>query len=125
MAGTITVVLVTGTALAVASQGDPGASGSATGVPADHWSEMAVEMGDQWPEMVEHMQQALGDRFPEMANRMQSMEPFGIDMDGRDMWNDGRMGSYEPGMGDGDRWDRGQMGSYGSGMGGGFGGMSG
>jgi len=125
VAGTITVVLVTGTALAVASQGDTTAPGSPNGTPTDHWSEMAVEMGDQWPAMVDHMQDMLGDRFPDMVNQMQSMEPFGIDMDGRDMWNDDRMGSYGPGTDGRDMWNDDRMGSYGSGMGGGFGGMNG
>ena len=101
VAGTISVTLLTGTALAFASQNSPGTPGPPDGAPSDHWSEMAVEMGDQWPVMIDHMQQFLGDRFPEMVNRMQSMEPFGFDMGGSGMWNEGEMGSSGSGMGAG------------------------
>ena len=125
VAGTIAVVLAAGTAIAFASQGDPATPGSPEGTPANHWTEMSVEMGDQWPAMVDHMQEVLGDQFSNMVDQMQSMEPFGIDMDGRGMWNDDQMGSYGPGTDGRGMWNDDQMGSYGSGMGGGFGGMNG
>jgi hypothetical protein len=112
VAGTIAVTLLTGTALAFAAQGSPGTPGSTDGTSTDHWSEMAVEMGDEWPAMVDHMQQMLGDRFPDMVKQMQSMEPFGHDMDGRGMWNGGEMGSFGPGQGGPGMWNDDEMGSF-------------
>jgi len=118
VAGTITVTLLTGTALAFAAQGSSGTPGSANGTSTDHWSEMAVEMGDEWPAMVDHMQQMLGDRFPDMVEQMQSMEPFGHDMGGRGMWNDDETGSFDPQQRGPGTWGEGHMGSFGLGQGG-------
>lgn len=116
--GTMTVTLLAGTALAFAAQDSPGTPGSTNGSPTDHWSEMAVEMGDEWPAMVDHMQRMLGDRFPDMVNQMQSMEPFDHDMHGRGMWNDDGMSSFGPGHGGPGTWGEGHMGSFGPGQGG-------
>ena len=99
VAGTITVTLLAGTTLALASPGDPGTPSSTDAAPTSHWSEMGIEMGDQWPAMVDHMQEMLGDRFFDMVNQMKSIDPLGIDMDGRGTWSEDWMGSYGPGMG--------------------------
>ncbi|GMR02454.1 MAG: hypothetical protein BMS9Abin20_0790 [Acidimicrobiia bacterium] len=85
--GTIAVTLFAGTALAVASQGMPGAPATSDDAQTDHWSEMETEMGDVWPEMVGHMQDVLGDGFPDMVTHMQSFS-LGMgrsDMGGSDM----------------------------------------
>ncbi len=77
VAGTIVVAVVVGSAFAVASQSVAGTSPALEGTQADHWSEMEVEMGDAWQEMVGHMQDVLGDEFPDMVNHMES---FSFDM---------------------------------------------
>ena len=101
LAGTAAAVLFTGTAFAFASQAAPEAPASESGVELDHWSQMAIEMGDQWPAMVTHMEDTFGDRFPEMMKEMQLLEPethgsgMGDFMDGSGM--DGHMDGF--GMG--------------------------
>ncbi len=91
LAGTAAAVLFTGTAFAFASQAAPEAPASESAVELDHWSQMAIEMGDQWPAMVNHMEGALGDRFPEMVREMQLLGPethgsgMGDFMDGSDI----------------------------------------
>jgi hypothetical protein len=129
LAGTVTAVLFTGAAFAFASQGAPGAPASESAVELDHWSQMAIEMGDQWPAMVNHMEARFGDRFPEMVKEMQLLGPethgsgMGGFMDGSGtgcFMDESGMGDFMDGFGMGDFMDGFGMGGHmdGSGMGG-------
>ncbi len=93
--GTISVALLAGTALAVASTGTPdsAATSKTTDAPESHWSQMSEYLGDDWPDMVEHMTDVLGERFGDMENLMKSGD---FDMD----WSD--MDEYMDGSGMGD-----------------------
>ena len=93
----LAAALLAGTSAALASPGNDDAA-----APADHWSEMATEMGDEWPSMVAHMQERLGDAFPQMVAQMQATEAhmgsmgmgsmgMGWDMEGSSM---GSMGTW-------------------------------
>ena len=110
LAGTAAAVLFTGAAFAFASQGAPEVPASESAVELDHWSQMAIEMGDQWPAMVNFMEARFGDRFPEMVKEMQLLGPE---------THRSRMGDFVDGSGTGCFMDESRMGDFvvGSGMG--------
>ena len=104
VAGTISVALLAGTALAVASNGTPAtpATTDTTQGTDSHWSQMSDYLGDDWPGMVDYMNEVLGDRFGDMEELMKSSD---FDMNWSDMeeFMDGTdMGGFMngPGMGD-------------------------
>ena len=82
--GTISVALLGGTALAVASTGTSvtPATSDATPEVDSHWSQMSDYMGEDWSDMVEYMTEVLGNRFGDMENLMESDD---FDMDWSDM----------------------------------------
>ena len=82
LASTTAVALFTGTAFAVASPPEPDAPASESTVQLDHWSEMRIEMENQWPAMIDHVDGTFGIRFPEMVR---AMELYGPRMHGSDM----------------------------------------
>ncbi|VAV91892.1 hypothetical protein MNBD_ACTINO01-1899, partial [hydrothermal vent metagenome] len=117
VAGTISVALLAGTALAVASNGTQ-ATSDTTEQGDSHWSQMSDYLGDDWSGMVDSMKDVLGDRYGEMEDLMKSTDS---NMDWSDMekFMDGTdMGGYMGGSGMGD-FDMGDVEDFmgGSGMG--------
>ena len=93
IAGTTAAVVLAGTAFAVASPNADEPVESVAQAPADHWSEMQENLGDDWKVMVDQMERISGADWSTMVTMMQDLDMHGFDMQGSGMGSG--MGSFD------------------------------